>query len=155
MKKFQFSLEKLMEYRKSVEQQAQRDFFEIQSKFIEAQNKLEDLKSILHDSFLLRSQLEVQGGSETNKLEQIYFFQKGQAVRIASQTKIIAVFEKEVEAKREILRQKAIDYKIITKLKEKKREEYLAEYIKEEDGFIDEQNILRFKTSSKNELDEK
>ncbi|MNL59139.1 hypothetical protein D3C87_1828380 [compost metagenome] len=50
-----------------------------------------------------------------------------------------------VEAKREILRQAAQEYKIMEKMRENKFEDYRQERLAQEQKENDEQSILRFK----------
>ncbi|MNL89392.1 hypothetical protein D3C87_2196800 [compost metagenome] len=57
----------------------------------------------------------------------------------------MAEAEKLVEARREILRQAAVDYKIMEKMRENKFEEYKAERLAQDQKDMDEQSILRFK----------
>ena len=69
---------------------------------------------------------------------------KGQDLRIERQTTKVKELEKLVELKQEILRRAAMDVKIMEKLKEKKKNEFLFEMNKQEQKEVDELNVLRF-----------
>ncbi|MNT86096.1 Flagellar FliJ protein [compost metagenome] len=86
-----------------------------------------------------------QGGAQGPALMEIHEFLKGQRQRIQFQEQKVQEFEKLVEAKREILRQAAMDYKIMEKMRENKFEAYRQERIATEQKENDEQSILRFK----------
>jgi flagellar FliJ protein len=70
---------------------------------------------------------------------------KGQDIRIQRQRQNVQAAEKLVEEKREVLRQAALEYKIMEKMREKKFEEYKQDRLAREQKEMDEQNILRFK----------
>lgn len=142
--KFKFPLQNVVKHRKIVEDLAQKDFLEAQAELNIEISKLEKMQQDLHDSHLRMGQLQMTGGHQGPALSQIHEFKKGQDVRIARQQHKIQEMEKLVEEKREILRQAALDYKIIEKLREKKFEEYKHERILTEQHEADEQSILRF-----------
>ncbi len=142
--KFKFPLQSVVKHRKIIEDLAQKDFMEAQAELNTEIEKLEKMQVDLHESHQRVGQLQKAGGHQGPALSQIHEFKKGQDVRIAKQQHKIQEFEKIVEEKREILRQAALDYKIIEKLKEKKFEEYKFERNTEEQNEADEQSILRF-----------
>ena len=71
------------------------------------------MEEALHQAHLQAGMLEKQGGTQGPALSQIHEFKKGQVVRIARHRAFVQEVEKRVEEKREILRQAAIEYKII------------------------------------------
>jgi flagellar FliJ protein len=144
--KFKFSLQKVLEHRKILEELAQKDFQDAVHAFQNELNTLNRMEQEATDSHVRASELTKQGGHQGPALVQIFEFQKGQKVLIARQIMKAQEAEKLVEAKREILKQAALDYKIMEKMRENKFEEYKRERLSQEQKEMDEQSILRFKT---------
>lgn len=143
--KFKFAFETVLKHRKILEDLAQRDFQEALSRLNDEKNKLEQMREeiyIARDRAFEKSQ---QGGKTSPFLSQVDEFMKGQDIRIENQQLKIQECEKIVEELREILRQKAIDYKIIEGLKDKKRDEFVIEQRKIDQKRTDDLNIMRFK----------
>lgn len=143
--KFKFSLQKVLEHRKVVEDLAQKSFQEAVTRFNEQVALLDQMinsKSAAHQS---AGTLTSQGGAQGPALSQIHEFLKGQEIRIQRQRQYVEEAEKLVEEKREVLRQAALEYKIMEKMREKKFEDYKQDRLAREQKEMDEQNILRFK----------
>ncbi len=146
--KFKFPLQTVVKHRKILEDLAQREFLESQALLLRERTQLEKLEDDLHLSHVRASQLEKQGGTQGPALSQIGDFKKGQKIRIERQKVRVQEVEKLVEAKREILRQAAIEYKIIDKLKDKKFAEHQKTQNLDEQKEMDEQSILRFERNA-------
>lgn len=147
--KFNFKLEKILQHRKTLEEIAQRDFQQAEFELRQEVQKLEEFhQSILtarDDAFRLQS----QGGRPSPGLVQVDGFIKGQDIRIQRQKEKIKECESLVENLREILRQKAIDYKIMEELRKKKLEIYKEERRDKEQKQVDDLNIMRFRRSER------
>lgn len=143
--RFKFPLQKVLEHRKIVENLAQKDFQEAVTKFNEQQALLDKMNNDVHEAHARTGVLAQAGGTQGPALTQIHEFLKGQKIRIAAQVQKVQEAEKLVEAKREILRQAALDYKIMEKMRENKFEAYKAERLTQDQKDMDEQAILRFK----------
>lgn len=145
--KFKFPLQKLLENRKTLEDVAQRDF---QESFSDLKNEIRILKELeeqLQSAYQKAFQFQSLGGSKAiDQLAATNNFIKGQVLRIEIQKTKVKDREKLVEERREILRQKAIDYKIIERLKERRKQAFLKELEKTEQKEIDELSVLRYKT---------
>lgn len=143
--KFKFKLEKVLVHRKILENIAQKDFQEAQAACnlqIDVLNRLRLEKSDARKrAFSDQSQT---GGQVLESLKQVHDFIQLQDIRIEKQIKTIAECEKLVEARREVLRQKAMDTKIIEKLKEKKKQQYLEEERISEQKESDDNSSMRF-----------
>lgn len=143
--KFKFPLQKVLEHRKIKENLAQKDFQEamnLLNKETELLNKMEEQKTNAHTQ---AGEFAQMGGAQGPALGQIHEFLRGQEIRIHRQKQKIQEIEKLVEAKREILRQSAQEYKIMEKMRENKFEEYRHERLTQDQKDMDEQSILRFK----------
>lgn len=143
--KFQFSLQKVLEHRKLQENLVQKDFQEAVMAFNQETAKLNSMihqKTLAHES---AGTFIKQGGTQGPALTQVHEFLKGQEVLIEKQKLKVQEAENLVEAKREILRQAAQEYKIIEKMRENQFEEYRQKRLKDDQKEMDEQSILRFK----------
>lgn len=143
--KFKFTLQKVLEHRKLIENLAQKDFQEVAAELAEQQAKLEQMYQDAHAAHTRAGELTQMGGAQGPALSQIHEYLKGQKIRITYQVVKVQEVEKLVEAKREVLRQSALDYKIIEKMRENKFEAYKAERNSQDQKEMDEQAILRFK----------
>lgn len=141
--KFLFRLEKVLQHRKHLESLAQRDFYEADEKKREAIRVMNDMIAEIGKARQRAFLLQTQGGSPQGELSDIDLFIKGQDLRIENQRSKVKEMEKLVESLREILQQKTIDYKIIDKLKDKKKNEFLAEIRKIEQKELDEHGSMR------------
>lgn len=148
--KFKFKLDKVLRHRKILEDLAQKDFQEVQAEYNRQVDMLEKMKNEKSEARRRSYEMQAQtGGQVLESLKQIHDFILLQDIRIEKQVKVIAEHEKLVEAKREILRQKAMDTKIIKRLEEKKREQFNNEQRINEQKELDEMSTLRFDLTKK------
>ena len=143
--KFRFPLQKVMQHRQTVEDLAERDFQEAMAELNGEIRNLEEMKNQVHMAHVRCFERQTEGGQAAPALSQVYDFLKGQDVRIERQRLKVQEIEKRVEELREILRQRAIDYKIIEELKEKQFKEYKIERRKREQKNTDDINLMRFR----------
>ncbi len=143
--KFKFKLEKVLVHRKILEDLAQKEFQEAQAASNAQKDILERYRTEKSEArkraFSDQSQT---GGQVLEGLKQIHDFIILQDIRIEKQIKVIEEMEKLVEAKREVLRQKAMDTKIIKKLEEKKKAQFLEEERINEQKELDDNSSMRF-----------
>lgn len=149
--KFKFPLQKVLDHRKTKENLAQKDFQLALNDLTEFEKQLQRLEEALHGSHQRAGSLQNQGGSQGPALAQINDFQRGQKVLIQRQQLKIQEQQKVVEEKRELLKQAAVETKIISKFKEKKLTEFKEAEEKEEQKQMDEQSILRYKPTERRE----
>ncbi|WP_413612655.1 flagellar export protein FliJ [Bdellovibrio sp. HCB-110] len=143
--KFKFPLQKVLEHRKIKENLAQKDFQEAMMLLNEENDRLAQMEQHKTGAHMQAGAFASQGGTQGPALSQIHEFLKGQEIRIHRQKQKIQEIEKLVEAKREILRQSALEYKIMEKMRENKFEEYKQDRLAQDQKEMDEQSILRFK----------
>ncbi len=148
--KFRFNLEKVLQHRKILENLAQREFQEALSNYnrvlSEIENMIDVKKQALRRSYDLVSQT---GGQVLDSVNQIQDFMVLQDIRIDQMTEKLEELEKLVEAKREVLRQKAMDKKILERLKDKRKADFQAEMSRREQKEIDDIVSMRFEESKK------
>lgn len=143
--KFKFPLQKVLEHRKIRESLVQKDFQDAMFFYNQEQQKLDQMLEQQKNAHLQAGTFSAQGGAMGPALSQIHEFLKGQEVRIQRQQERLQEIEKLVEAKRDILRQAAQEYKIMMRMREKQFEDYKMERTSQDQKDMDEQSILRFK----------
>ena len=143
--KFKFSLEKLLQYRRQLEDLAKKDYLEVFATLEEEKAKLKSYYKATDDSRTYAQSLEVRGGRQAEGLVQSHHFIKGTAIKIELQKKNVEKIQLLVEEKLEILRQASIESKMIERLKENKKEEFKKLEKKSEQKFLDEMVTLRHK----------
>ncbi|MEK6774414.1 MAG: flagellar export protein FliJ [Bdellovibrionota bacterium] len=142
--KFKFSLQKVLEHRKTLENIAQRDFQEALVAHRKELAVLESMKNQRQQGFQDRFKIQTKAGKDLPpQLQQVHEYLTGQDKRIEIQKAKVQEVENLVEKMREILRQKAISFKIIEKLKEKKFRDFMTERNSAEQKEIDEINVIR------------
>ena len=143
--KFKFPLQKVLQHRKILEDLAQRDFQEALSELNLQIQKLRDMGDQVHVAHHEAFTKQNAGGRTGSDLIQIHDFLRGQDIRMERQRAKIQESEKLVENLRDILRQKAIDYKMIESLKNRKKEEFRKDKNKKEQKEADENTTMRFR----------
>lgn len=146
--KFKFSLEKVLRHRQILEDLSERDYQEALATLNARQTELEEMIFKKSESRVTAEKLEVESGLGTvERVKQIHDFIKLQDIRIARKEIQIVEAKNLVEARQEILRQKAMDKKIIERLKEKKKLDHLNAERKNEQKETDEMVSMRFLNS--------
>lgn len=144
MKKFKFTLEKVLMQRQIIQDTAQRSFSEAEALLNAEISALNALTEAREQSVVQRRTLIDTTQDWMSTVEQINQFIAGQDLRIKKQHLRIKDAENLVESRREILRQAVSEVKIIERLEEKQKKAYLAEVAKVEQAEIDELAVLRF-----------
>lgn len=143
---FKFALQSILRYRKTLEEIAQSEYFEALAVLNKERQKLSDMQEEIALAREGAFQKQTDGGKAGPALSQVHDFLKGQDIRIERQRIKIQECEVKVGELQEILRQKAIDYKIMEEMKARKKEEFRIEKNKLEQKKVDDLNIMRFKT---------
>lgn len=144
MKKFKFSLEKVLVQRQIESDIAQKYFAEAQAELRAEQERLEEMITVKSRTLEERATLVQCSDDWANTVNQMNTFLAGQDLRITNQHLRLQKLENLVESRREILRQKVSEVKIIERLEEKQKQKHMAEAAKEEQAEIDELTVLRF-----------
>jgi flagellar FliJ protein len=147
--KFKFRFENVLKHRKIMEDVAQRDFQEANSLLNVEIEKLNNMIHAAHEAQEHLFEKQKQGGPAGPALSQVHDFLKGQDIRIARQRQKVQEYEKVVENLREILRHKAIEYKIMEGLKSKNQEEFKKEQNKKEQKNLDDLALMRSRVKEK------
>ncbi len=144
MKKFKFSLDKVLVHRKIQVDLAQKDFLEAERALDLEVTNLKDMIQKKEDALVQRTGA-VQGlASWANEVNQINVYLSGQDLRIRKQNERLLELRKVVESRREILQEALTAAKMIERLREKKKQQYFSEVLKDEQKEIDELSVIRF-----------
>lgn len=143
MAKFKYAFEKILRHKKLSEEQARRDFGEVQMKLAEQQAFLNNLEIDLKNSYNDKHKLQTRGGMVASSLLFFDDYYKLQIKMIENQKTIILGLKRILEEKRLRLVETAKEHKTFEKLKEKKKLEFKKEQNKIEQANIDEMNIMR------------
>lgn len=142
--KFKFSLQKVLDHRHLKMDLARKDYLEAQAFQLEEQNILQEMIDVKNRALAQRSSLAGQTTGWQEQVNQIHQFLIGQDLRIAQQNERLLKIEKVVESRREILKDALIEVKIIERLKEKKKADFLQEVREKEAKELDEISSTRF-----------
>ena len=142
--KFRFSLEKVLKQRIIEAETAQKNFIDAQRIYDQEVEKLQEMISLKDKTLQDRYKLTQSHGQWLDQVNQMNQFLIGHDQRIKNQNQRLSEQEKVVESKREILKDALTEAKIIEKLKEKKKAEFIAKAMKDEQAEIDELAVLRF-----------
>ncbi|WFA07897.1 flagellar export protein FliJ [Tissierella sp. Yu-01] len=140
MKAYSFSMEKVLEWRESLEKSSME-------KFAVSQNELNQEKMILNN---LTKEYEVVKEKtlrckSISELRQLQLYKSDLEDRIENQHEIIERKTKELEDIRQELVSAQKDRKIMEKLKERDYSNYLEKVNSDEQKFLDEMAVLKFK----------
>jgi flagellar FliJ protein len=149
--KFKFPLQKVLEHRKIKEDLVQKDFQDVLNDLNKMIQRLDEMEALMKQAHVQAYEMQMEGGTQGAALSQINDFLRNHKVLVGDQKQRIIQQEQLVEQKRELLREAAVETKIISKFKEKKFEEFRKQVEDEDQKEMDEQSILRFKSVEKKE----
>ena len=139
---FHFKMQKVLDYREQLEEEAKVDLAHKQKLLEEARELFERLKAELrqNEDHLFESALVPQ--QERWLLEQYVKGLKGDVAQAALQARMQ---EQLVDEARKLLAARAIERKLLDKLKERQKQQYLREEQLKEQRVNDETATLRYK----------
>ncbi|MCS6831648.1 MAG: flagellar export protein FliJ [Armatimonadota bacterium] len=140
MRRFEFSLQKVLDYRQRVEEQAIRAFAEAQAHLIRERAMLHQLL-IEREECLRRSQRRQQLAIELLDIEQTYL--SALEGRIEAQRERVAQAEKVLQKKREALIEAQRERKVLERLREKHYEQWRQEMLHSEQKSLDDLATVR------------
>lgn len=142
MKRFDFRLQSLLNYRKYLEQIARQDTAKARMNVMDSQKRIDTLKDTLAVSAGKMEKL-VEKGVPALFFRQFTNYMNGIAFDVDDETRKKASLEKLLEEKVEILKNKSREKKSMELLREKKRQEYIQEMLKSEQKSLDEISSLK------------
>ncbi len=144
MKKFKFSLDKVLRQRIIHVDLCKKEFSDAEKLLDVEIQKLIDMTEQKKNAISYRHETVSSSTSWSASVEQINLFLTGQDLRINKQNERLIEFRNLVEARREILQQALTEAKMIEKLKDKKKSEFYKEVLKKEQQELDELSVVRF-----------
>lgn len=143
--KFRFRLQKVLEHRKRLEDEAKRKYFEAMARTQEAKDKLESMYKAIDDSRQRAHRMQSSGGGHEMilSLQDIDLFIRGQNLRIEQQRKVVRECMQVEEVEQEHLIAAAKDRQALEKLREKKLQEFKEGLDRKEAMEVDDLNIIR------------
>lgn len=140
--KFRFPYEKLLEHRKRLQEEASKVLAVAERALADEKDKLNKLYDGSSQALQFRFEGE-RSRAHPDLLKSVDTFTKGQVIRIEAQRKVVRQHQQTVEEKRETLREAAVSFKIIERLREKKKEGFDEEFKKREAKELDEIVLMR------------
>lgn len=140
---FKFSMQRVLDYREQLEEEARIQFAVIQQRYRETQELLE---RILTDLQNYENRLYGQVIDSPGERWLLENFIKGLRSDAAEASQNLQRLEKELEVARQVLAQRARDKKLLVKLKERKQQQYIMEERLKEQRFNDEIATQRYNT---------
>lgn len=140
MRRFEFSLQKVLDYRQRREEQAIRAFMEAQAQLLHEQAVLHKL-IVEREGCLRRSRRQQRLTVELLDVEQTYL--SALEERIETQRERVAEAEKVAEEKREALIEAQRERKALERLREKHYEQWRQEILRTEQKVLDDLATVR------------
>ena len=145
--KFEFSFQKLLDHKASLEDIARRDWLQARSSVEAANRELEAMYGQIDAARVRASSLEITGGTQAASLSQIDHFISGQKILIERHRAHIRELVADEERKQVLVVEAARERKTLEKLKERRLEEYRLRRKKLELKQVDELVVTRFKSA--------
>lgn len=144
MKKFKFSLDKVLVHRNIQVDIAKKEFMDAENILDAEIRNLQNMQDQKQAALNQRTEAVQRSSSWANSVDQINIFLGGQDLRIKKQNERLLDCRKVVESRREILQEALTAAKMIERLREKKKVQYFREVSMNEQKEIDELSVIRF-----------
>jgi len=142
MKRFEFKLQSLLNFRKHLERVAQQDMARTVMDIVNCEKQIDSLQNTHGQSALRLEQIVEKGvGAEEFKQHQVYL---GEVLRMVAQEKQHRIqLTRILEKKRFALKKRSIDKKAMERLRERQAKEYNQELLMAEQKELDEISSLK------------
>ena len=141
--RFHFRFETVLRQREIERDIAQREYLEAQNRVRMQLSKIKKMYEQIDEARLEAEKLERAGGRHVSALVQTEEFILGQKIRVQSERQIVREFMADAEQKHEVLIEKMQAFKVLEKLKEKRREEFRKERNQRIAKEMDDLTIMR------------
>ncbi len=137
MQRFHFKLQKLLEYRKIREEQAQAEFAKATRVFLLEKEKMQQMEATLVKTFdLLKAEQGKPSSLLMLKMFQDYIDRTREGIRLQA-VKVAAAADRRQSCLR-LFEEASRKRKVVDNLRAKKLEQYQAEVLHEEQSFLDD-----------------
>lgn len=144
MKKFDFKLEPLYDYRQRIEDICRKEFSAANARLDEEDVKLEKLKEVYRSSSSEIDEMKEKGAS-MDEISLYYNYLIGIKKHIAGQEKVIVEFRNALEVKRGELHEASKNKRVVEIMKEKSLNAHMTEMNRQELKIADDMAVSRFK----------
>ena len=144
MKKFDFKLEPLYDYRQRIEDICKKEFSAANARLDDEEVKLEKLREVYRSSSAEIDEMK-EKGSSMDEIALYYNYLISIKRHIADQEKVIVEFRKALEAKRGELHEASRNKRVVEIMKEKSLGAHLKEMNRLELKIADDMAVSRFK----------
>lgn len=142
---FQFKMQKILDYREQLEEEARVRFARVQQMLLEEERRFEELRVLLQEKEAQRFQDLSMDAGERWLLEN--FIRGLRADMTESQLRLRSLHQMLEQARRELLA-RSKERKVLDKLKERQKERHMAEEREKERKINDETATLRYKVAA-------
>ena len=139
---FHFKMQKVLDYREQLEEEAKVNLAIQQARLAEARERLEQIRHELRQAEDALMSAPLMGAPERWLREQ---YTKGLHADAAHEALQVRMLEQLAEEARQLLAARAIDKKLLEKLKERQKQHYVREEQLKEQRINDETATLRYK----------
>lgn len=139
--KFQFSFQKVLEFKEKEKELAQEEFGTIKLQQLELQEQIEELESVKDKVFNQYDEVDRKSIWEILQLQQEIDHVSVQKKRLENQSK--KIFQ-EVEQKHQVLIEKTQEAKMWNQWKVKSKDSFQKQLERKEQGMLDEMAVLRY-----------
>lgn len=139
---FRFSMQKVLDYREQLEEEAKVRLARAEQQRNELRSRLEIIRKDLMEQ---EERLYARPPSNAGERWLLEHFVRGLKADMAATAVQLRTAENMVEESRRILAQRAMDRKILDKLKERQKQHYMHDERMKEQRFNDEIATLRYK----------
>lgn len=142
---FKFRMQKVLDYREQLEEEAKVRLGKAESDLRASQEKLDNLRQQLAEAQNRLFSGELMQNSERWLHEQ---YVKGLRGDVNEEAMRMRMFRQIAEEARKLLAARAIDRKLLDKLKEKQKKQFIHAENKQEQNFNDEIATIRYKAAA-------
>jgi len=142
MKRFEFKLQALLNFRKHLERMAQQDMAKTVMEVADCEQQIDSLQ-VTHVQSAQRVELLVEKGISAKEFKQHYDYMGSLTRMIAEEKQRKIQLKKSLEKKRLALKKTSIDKKAMERLREKQAKEYNQELLVAEQKELDEISSLK------------
>jgi len=138
MSKFTFKLQALLQHRKNLEHDRQRELAEVQKQFVALQNELKAMNDEVTQSTLEVRSTKLVGALDLNYLAAHRRFTTAMQRKAMTLVQRMALVQRDVESAHAALAEAAKQRKIVEKLREKQFERWQVNVARKETNELDE-----------------
>lgn len=141
---YNFKLEKVLNYKESIENEKKGEYGEVNTKLKRAENKL--MKYNNSKELLISKKNDMSENTSIRDLKMYSEYLKNISIDIKNQENIVSQINLELQEAKEELMKAMQEKKTLEKLKEKGYDEFVKESNKDEEKIIDELNSFNNRT---------